>query len=440
MKNSFKDKLKQHQPEWDKEAFWTELEPALPEKDRRRRFAWWRWLLPAGLLVFGLAAWHAYAVQHADSTSSSLRSFAIAVPGELLSTSSSSPTQQVATTMPEKHANNITARKAADSTTDQRAPLQKERDAASEPAPIQGMDKDRLSPPAFALPSSPISTAIPNALPQKKDLGVLDQAPALPVKPVAGPKHTLPTALLPSPPAEKADAQWYQSFSLGIAQPVRHFRNAQPEVQEAKQQQESLREVSTVAYLIGYRHPSGLYAQAGLQVQQRRELLQWEGVIDSSSIEQNSDRAYFIYDQNGQPDYQSGPLQVLQLTRRRITQQNYYRMLNLPVQLGYTYRHQRWSGFAEAGVSFNLFHSFSGKFIDADNQVQDQQTINQDLLQRRLGVGWSAALGASYQLTPAVSIYLKAEHQQFRRALYQGQGYGQWYGNWGLSIGVAKGL
>jgi hypothetical protein len=49
MKDSFKNKLKQHRPEWDKDAFWAELEPELPKEASPA---------PLRVVVLDTTSWH----------------------------------------------------------------------------------------------------------------------------------------------------------------------------------------------------------------------------------------------------------------------------------------------------------------------------------------------------------------------------------------------
>jgi hypothetical protein len=296
-----------------------------------------------------------------------------------------------------------------------------------------------------AKPTSPALSALPaTTMPgdarQMLKATTPDQLPSIPLLTLAPQERILPLAPSSTLFNKKTTGQWYHDISIRLAQPVRHFNNSTTNLQNKKEQEESLREVVTAGYLIGFRHSSGLYAQAGLQLQQRREYLQWQGIIDSSAVSRNINQAYFFFDQSGQAAYRSGEREATQITRRFITQQNYYRMINVPLQIGYTYQYQRWAGFAEAGVTLNLLHTFSGKFIDANHQVQEQQTVNQEILQRNLGLGWSAGLGVAYQLRPKIDIYLKADYQQFRQSIHQGQGYQQWYGNWGIAVGLRRGF
>jgi len=441
MKDSFKNKLKQHRPDWDKEAFWAELEPELPQKPRRR-FAWWMWMLPAGLIIVSSAAWYSYAqnIQHGYKPSMPITSFAIPVSGDLVtSTTIHSKQQPQAVVLEETTTGSITPT-ITDQKTNKQNPYQKAEGLAPGLAPLQSVNNTQILEPLLSAHPTILPTQMLKNRSRSRNVAITSQLPLLPIQNLVSSEDELPIALSPELSTKNSAGQWYQIYTLGVAQPTRRFRHATSEIREKKEQEESLREVITADYLIGYRHSSGWYAHAGLELQQRLELLQWQGLVDSSLVNQNINRAYFIYDQNGQPAYQAGELEVTQLTRRFITQQNYYRMVNLPVQLGYEYRHRRWSGFAQAGLHLNLLHRFSGKFIDADNQVQEAATVNQIILRRNLGLGWSAGLGASYHLLPELELFLQADYQEFSRSIYREQEYGQWYGNWGLKVGLRRGL
>jgi hypothetical protein len=440
MKDSFKHKLKQHRPEWDKEAFWADLESDLPKKPRKRRFLWWIWISLAGLTISGAAMWYIYQLnQHTSEPSITEQLRIVTGPENILPTPTDTSAQQIQGSIYKGETN--TKNNPVNAVEMQRTD-QKSGHSIPEPSYFKTVRDTQAVHSVITDDSSSFSTK--KAIEETSDhpMALMNQIPTLLTSIAFNEQPIIPRGevqLTPSPD-EKSSGKWYQRFSLGIAKPVRHFRNAYPELINKKKREEGLREVITANYLAGYSHHSGIYIQAGLQIQQRRELLQWSGIEDSSSVERMIDRAYFIYDQNGQTTYGSGDRPVIQIRRRSIIQQNYYRLVNLPIQMGYEYGYKRWSGFVEAGLDINLLHTFSGKFIDINNQVKEQQVANPQIIQRQLGIGWSTGFGVTYKLLPETDIFLKVNHQQFRRSIHQNQTYDQWNTNWGLAVGVRKGF
>lgn len=417
MKKSFSDRIRQHRPEWDKEGFWSQLEPDLPRPTKRRLPLWW-WL--GGIALLLLAVWGIYPNQGTP------RLQAMPIPLRSAAATAAKPSG-AAVAGAASNKESMSAQKQPADITYKRLPFPTSAQPVTAELPAAAKD---MATAALGLE--------PNNLEEVK--GAYFDPVSRIAQPEFAPKAMTPNSdttfglHLSKPVQSSAASRWFQSLYAEAAYATRQREAPSDLLPFLEEREGQLREAVTLGYSVGYEHSSGWFAQAGLELQQRRELLHWEGVVDSSAIVRDIDQAFAYTNPNGQIVYQSGEVEVTELTRRSIVQQNYFHSLAMPLDIGYRYRTGRWSWQVQAGLRFNLWHRFSGKWVTPDNQVLNTTMVNEVVLNPDLGVGWSASSGAAYQAWPKSEVFAQLRFQRNTSSLVRR--YNLQHEIWGLQLGL----
>ncbi|HKK89024.1 MAG TPA: hypothetical protein VJ917_09245 [Saprospiraceae bacterium] len=168
------------------------------------------------------------------------------------------------------------------------------------------------------------------------------------------------------------------------------------------------------------------YLAAGLEYQQfQTEHLNELRIIETIQI--YDPRAYFTVDENGERQYIGDTVTVTNIRDEIERSANNYKMLHLPIHLGYRSKGKYWRYGIDFSALINLSFNYEGVFLRADGAVVEVDESNQsDYFVDGMGTSFSAALHLGRMVGDRTELYLQP---RFR---FNSQNYHN--GDTGLSI------
>ncbi len=182
---------------------------------------------------------------------------------------------------------------------------------------------------------------------------------------------------------------------------------------------------------LGYQHPSGWFVQAGFQHQIINEFFQYNQQ-KSDTIQETSDQTRYFLDQNEDTLFFSGTITKIYTEERIIRHNNQHKVLSVPLNIGFKFRKENFNLFSSAGINYNLMHQFKGRvnkiYEDGTNAIIDNPSFslkNRMGFQLDFGVDYLAFnrsqlfFKLSYQRTPAI---LSTQNEQSYQNYFLGTG------------------
>ncbi len=92
--------------------------------------------------------------------------------------------------------------------------------------------------------------------------------------------------------------------------------------------------------------------------------------------------------------------------------ENRYKMLNIPLTVGYQKRMHNWVISGEIGASYNIALKTSGKILYTDQKVHRLEDLDR-LYRKSTGFSVNAAISLQYLLKDRVSVYIKPQYVRY---------------------------
>ena len=169
--------------------------------------------------------------------------------------------------------------------------------------------------------------------------------------------------------------------------------------------------------LIGRQFHWNAYLAAGLEYQAfQTEHLNELRIIETIQI--FDPRAYYTVDENGERQYIGDTVTVTNIRDEIERSANNYKMLHLPIHLGYRSKGKYWRYGIDFSALINLSFKYEGVFLKADGTIVEVDDSNQsDYFADGIGTSFSAALHLGRMVGDRTELYLQP---RFR---FNGQNY-----------------
>lgn len=174
-----------------------------------------------------------------------------------------------------------------------------------------------------------------------------------------------------------------------------------------------------------------IYFKGGLELQSLNTRFEYEqySIIDTVPT---SGVVGILIDSNGNSFNQVGTVYEENSLTANWTYYNNHLLLNIPLSFGYKKRMNRWSFSIEAQSRLNFLHGFSGKRLDQQGNVTD----NNNDINKSFKLGLGVAIGLEYEFSNTTSIYLSPNYFSYLDSFAQSNSYSEKYSLKGLQIGL----
>lgn len=111
---------------------------------------------------------------------------------------------------------------------------------------------------------------------------------------------------------------------------------------------------------------------------------------------------------------------IIEVGIRRVETQNRYRIIDVPLVLGYELSHEKMTFAFNAGMYLNLTYRQKGDFISPANQ--EPVSFSSDAVdgypayKRQIGLGWYGSIGMYYQMNARTHIYLEPSLRMYTQS------------------------
>lgn len=168
--------------------------------------------------------------------------------------------------------------------------------------------------------------------------------------------------------------------------------------------------------LIGRQFHWNGYLAAGIEYQQFQTAhLNELRIIET--IEIYDPRAYYTLDENGERQYVGDTVTVTNIRDEVERSANNYKMLHLPIHIGYRSNGKDWRYGIDFSALINLSLGYEGVFLRADGAVVEVDQNNQsDFFAEGIGTSFSAALHLGRLVGDRTEIYLQPRFRLNRQS------------------------
>ena len=192
----------------------------------------------------------------------------------------------------------------------------------------------------------------------------------------------------------------------------------------------------------GARHKNGLSLQIGAHYEQFDEKFSIsETRIDTTAEYQITG---YIIKSPGDTTFINDWVTIVEEFTYSKTTHNYYRFLDIPIELGYDWENGKWFYSIQAGASLNLWFKKKGDIYDAAQNIVDISDKNggiQPIFKSEVGVSLMGSIGIGYKLTDAVDLFARPYYKHIVKPV-SSDGYAlkQKYSSAGLKLGLRLNL
>ncbi|MFK8104182.1 MAG: hypothetical protein AB8G15_16765 [Saprospiraceae bacterium] len=421
-----KDKVYRHQSTTDAEALWQKIAVAQNEKPTRRKgMLFWMWGATMVLLLGGLLATKSYwfAEQQIDLATSTILPTVKTTEAKIEGNRIAADQLEISTaTRKKKIATPIASNPAeiTQATTMVRTELQaKNTTNIVKPVVVAKKHSDVILNTTSVTESesqgltavSPVKTTAANrqSFNNKLNREILSLLPAL----------TLPTlaseevyAIKPGvwAAADRTNARNAFEYSVGLnliyGSSLKTLATKSDETQgllDLRRNSETRLEVLAARLDFKMEHHSGLYGKIGLEYEQINERFDFDFIETRTYLDDNQ-LLEIIYDVNGVPMEVYGTGEVTEILEYKKKVYNSYRMIDIPLLVGYTFKGGDFSLFLESGVAMNINFAPEGELFNASGEPVKLAEEKENIFKTNVGISVLAGIGLSYQLSEQFSL------------------------------------
>jgi len=183
---------------------------------------------------------------------------------------------------------------------------------------------------------------------------------------------------------------------------------------------------------------SGFFIKTGVSYTQFTELYSNFNTVETTVIQEGVQKR--VINLNGDTTDVIGPIEVIQTTTFRKKYYNTYRMIDIPVIVGYQHKYNEdWSTDFSLGVFTNLVFKSKGKIPSSPTTDLDLSEAN--IFKPRFGYSVHFGLGISRQLSENLSLRLNPNFRYYPKNMMQERyGLEQRYVLFGVNLGLKMDL
>lgn len=224
---------------------------------------------------------------------------------------------------------------------------------------------------------------------------------------------------------KKSGWQYWMDLSYGIGIGQHSFSTSDPIIQsylDNRSNHETTLESRLAAWENRLIHPSGFYVAAGLRYQSHFTRFDWSK--EETKLEWKLADGFVQDAQGNQIAIRDSAWQQYH-ELREIQHHNAISTLDIPLNIGYIIRKNRFSVEVAAGITANITQYTSGKQLNMDAQpVQWNATEELTFKKFSTGFGASAMVRASWYPTEYVGVFIQPSfHKDFSNRMISGAGY-----------------
>ncbi len=185
---------------------------------------------------------------------------------------------------------------------------------------------------------------------------------------------------------------------------------------------------------VGYQHQSGWSLQSGLEYNRVVEFFDFEDSLNVSFTNILNEKAFYFVTQNADTLFFSDSVALENSEIRKIKHNNFHSYFNVPIEVGYRHSFGKMNVFGTVGMSYAFAHTYKGRerrLIDDENmEVIDNPKF---YFKNRIGVQFSC--GAEYPLFQQSSVFMKMAYRRSPK-LVTGATKFQFYNAYSLGVGL----
>ncbi len=282
-----------------------------------------------------------------------------------------------------------------------------------------------------------------NAMPTSTAQRLLEAVPALSGEPLATTAPKLPTlsptALeqpLETPPLRKRDFRLTAAVLGSISFLDRNMTatdSAYIYLLDLRERSERQLEAVHAGIRLGVEHRSGFGFSSGLNYAQLNEVYRYKSSVTTLDTVNGIQYYYLNFENDTIPVY--GDIQLERRTTHRKEIYNKYRLVEVPLLVGWRHEGHQFSFGAQAGVFVNLRMMATGRA--SQSATEDVDISNGELYRTNIGLSYYLGLTAGFMLNDRLELvaspFVRHFPKSFTKASY---GLEQRYSLYGLNVGV----
>ena len=448
MEEHFKNKLKNHKVDWDKEALLENIQYELSQKQSKSRSGLgWRWLMLLPLLLLSTCWGFNHFKSSSDiieaienTTNSDFNNSKIIVNDSSAVDFNKANSQQATKKLEKTNSNKdhsvkvYPTRSVADkpkfeNLNSSKPNLSFENTKLVNSAikknnfPVVGLSESKSLVEKIML-NIKLDSTIQNNL-DEIYINPIKQLPLFQIVILSFKKEIPPIPIVPkneklNPEGQKDIAdikKYYFSSAIGniglINRSVQGLSGVENTSEELKLNEETInaRFLLSTDVTVGYQHHSGWTLESGLAYNRIIEFLDFDDTIGFSTVDYEHDKAFYFLDQNLDTLFFSGTNKITNSEIRKVRHNNYHSYFTIPLKVGYHYTFRKANLFSTAGISYAFANSFKGREVhingEGAKEIVDNPSFN---LKNR--VGFHLGIGMEHPLSERTHIFAKAAYQR----------------------------
>ncbi len=226
------------------------------------------------------------------------------------------------------------------------------------------------------------------------------------------------------------------SFVAGLPQRKTKYTNSDPTVNaqlEANKNMETPKIYSAISLEFGLAIKEKWMIQIGVEYQGVRELFKYDGFYRSDTTIAEYDKSSYFLDAAMDTVFFAGMRPYIENKDRKIRHWNTFQYYSIPLNIGRRFQFNKTAINTSVGISYAFGHDFFGRNniikYDGTNQIIDNTVF--DIKSR---FGFQVGIGGEYQLSERKQLFLKASLR--RSPTFIQEGYEQVYWTYSLGFGM----
>ncbi len=183
---------------------------------------------------------------------------------------------------------------------------------------------------------------------------------------------------------------------------------------------------------LGYQHQSGWSLESGLEYNRIVEFFKFDDTLSYEIIDGN-DKAFYFLDQNLDTLFFSDSTPYINSEIRKVRHNNYHSYFNIPLILGYHYKIRKANIFSTIGINYAFGQTFKGREILVDDSG-DYVVADNPAFELKSRIGFQLGIGVEYPLSQRSHFFTKLAYQ--RSPKLSRAGLEQSYHAYSLGIGI----
>lgn len=227
------------------------------------------------------------------------------------------------------------------------------------------------------------------------------------------------------------------SVEAGLIYRNMNFQTNNPEPNEESKFNEKTiksRALLSTNIALGYQHQSGWSLQSGLEYNRIVEFFKMDDTLGFEEIKLLDDKALYFLDANADTLFFSDSATVINSNIRKVRHNNHHSYFNIPVEVGYRRSIGKVNLFGTVGMSYAFAHNFKGRearlFETGIIEVLDNPTYS---LKNKFG--YKISCGVEYPLFQRTHIFMNMAYRRSPKLISR-EVREQFYQSYSVGLGI----